>query len=554
MRKHVKKYIDALSKQDLSLEYECVNALQKTPWRINEFVLETIRAAWDGGEEWIGLPAKENTPLPKYPFSKDPKYLNDEEQEEFKNFKGARNAIYNSNARNMSKRIQVERTLQLAEQYLDIPDFYYVWQCDFRGRKYPVESFLSPQNADYSKALLEFARPATILHDGDAKWLAIHGANVFGVDKVSLEDREMWAYMNVDNAVAVYNDPLGCKWWQEADKPWQALAWCKEWAEYNEVRLRGFGEPYETRLACASDGSCNGLQHLSAMLRDSEGGRAVNLTPNSDPQDIYADVASKTEDLLKADGSEMAMHLLNIGICRKLTKRSVMIVPYSGTRHACRQYIQEALAEKCTGNNPWGDNFFEPALFLSGFVWEAIGQVIVSAFSAMDYIKSIAKLYVDNNLPFSWVLPTNLIVSQHYENNKVKRVKTHLNGSLVALSYREAIEGFLDKRKTVSGASPNFVHSYDATALTMTVHECLKDGIIDYAMVHDSYGTHSPNMPQLNKRLREAFVKMYEENDVLQNIYDAAVTTLPQGTEVPAPPERGTLNLQDVLKSDYFFA
>ena len=206
---------------------------------------------------------------------------------------------------------------------------------------------------------------------------------------------------------------------------------CKEWAEYNEVRLRGFGEPYETRLPCASDGSCNGLQHLSAMLRDSEGGRAVNLTPSDEPQDIYNDVARKTEELLRADGSEMAMHLLNIGVCRKLTKRSVMIVPYSGTRHACRQYIQDALVEKCAGNNPWGDDFFKPSLFLSGFVWEAINQVIVSAFLVMDYIKDIAKLYVDCDKPFRWQLPTNLIVSQHYENTKKKRIKTHLCLSLI---------------------------------------------------------------------------------------------------------------------------
>ena len=197
MRNHVKNYIEELSKQDLSLEYECVNALQKTPWRINEFVLETIRAAWDGGEEWVGLPAKESLPLPNYPFSKDPKYLDDDQQDEFKKFKATRNTIYNANARNMSKRIQVERTLQLAEEYLNIPEFYYVWQCDFRGRKYPVESFLSPQNAEYTKALLEFSSQTTIIHDGDAQWQDRHGDNVFGVDKGSREDREMWEYRKV---------------------------------------------------------------------------------------------------------------------------------------------------------------------------------------------------------------------------------------------------------------------------------------------------------------------------------------------------------------------
>lgn len=554
MKESIQEYIKEIENQDLDLEYECVNALQKTPWRVNEFVLETIRTCWESGNEWVGLPPRDQLPIPPYPFSRDPSLLNDEEKEEFKVFKAKRNAVYTANAKNMSKRIQVERTLQLAEEYQEVDNFWFVWQCDFRGRKYPVESFLSPQNADYSKALLEFSRTAIITNDEEAKWLAIHGANVFGVDKVSLEEREMWAYMNIENAVDVYNNPYECKWWQEADKPWQALAWCKEWAEYNEVRLRGFGEPYETRLPCASDGSCNGLQHLSAMLRDAEGGRAVNLTPSDEPQDIYSDVADRTTELLKEDGTEMAMHLLNIGICRKLTKRSVMIVPYSGTRHACRDYIMEALEEKCKGNNPWGDDFFEPSYYLSKFVWQAISEVIVSAFSAMNYIKDVAKLYVDNGIPFRWTTPTNLIVRQFYTDRKCRRVKTHIAGSIIALRYYDDVGDKIDARKTLSGASPNFVHSLDAAALTMTVHECLKDGIIDFAMVHDSYATHSPSMPLLNKRLREAFVALYQEHDVLLNLYTDAVTSLPQGTVVPAPPERGSLDLTEVLKSDYFFA
>ncbi len=552
MKKHVEEYIEEFEKQDLKMEYRCVNALQKTPWRINRFVAETLRAAWDSGQEWEGLPPKDNIAVPPYPFSVEPKDLNDEEKVEFKEFKRSRNKIYSENGRNMSRRIQVERTIQLAEEYLDHENFWFVWQCDFRGRKYPVESFLSPQNADYSKALLEFSNPVTMDTDGDAVWLAIHGANVFGVDKVSLIDRELWALSNTENALAVYEDPFTNRWWQEADKPWQALAWCAEWAEWTIAK--GSNRPYETRLPCASDGSCNGLQHLSAMLRDSEGGRAVNLLPSRRPQDIYADVAKRATDLLEQEKTSMSYQLLDIGICRKITKRSVMIVPYSGTRHACRGYIQEALSDKCKGNNPWGDEFFQPALYLSGFVWQAISDVIVSAFGAMNYIKDIAKLYVENDIAFHWKTPTNLIVRQYYPNSKKKRVHSHLNGSIIRLSYREAQEDTIDSRKMLSAASPNFVHSLDAAALTLTVDKCLDQGITDFAMVHDSYATHSPNMPRLNNELRAAFVAMYEEHDVLLDLYTNAVATLPDGVIVPPPPEKGELDLKEVLESDYFFA
>ncbi len=552
MKKHVEEYIEKFNQRDVSVEYKCVNALQRTPWRVNSFVCDVLRTAWNSGQQWQGLPPRDNAPVPPYPFAVDPKFLREDQKAEFKEFKSKRNKIYTENARNLSRRIQVERTIQLAEEYLAHDDFWFVWQLDFRGRKYPVESFLSPQNADYSKALLEFSQSVTMDSAASAKWLAIHGANVFGVDKVSLEDREMWAYMNTENAISVYNDPLGSKWWQEADKPWQALAWCKEWAEYNIARAAG--EPYETRLPCASDGSCNGLQHLSAMLRDYEGGRAVNLTPSKEPQDIYSDVATKATALLEKEGTLMARQLLEIGICRKICKRPVMIVPYSGTRHSCRDYIMEALEEKCKGRNPWGDNFFQPSLYLSGFVWQAISEVIVSAFDAMKYIKDIAKLYVENGLSFSWETPTNLLVRQHYPNSTSKRVKSHLNGSLVSLRYRETDDTSIDKRKMLSGASPNFVHSLDAAALTITVSKCLDAGITDFAMVHDSYGTHSPNMPLLNDELRKAFVEMYEEHDVLLNLYTSAVATLPKEVLVPPPPVKGTLDLKEVLQSDYFFA
>lgn len=552
MRQAAKDYVEALQSKDLALEYRCVNALQKTPWRINRFVVTTLRSCWDSGYEWEGLPPRDNVPLPKYPFSKEPKYLSEEETLKFKLFKSHRNKIHTFNNKSMSRRIQVERTIQLAEEYSEMEKMWYVWQLDFRGRKYPVESFLSPQNADYSKALLEFSNDVAITNDAEARWLAIHGANVFGVDKVSLEDREMWAYVNVQNAIDVYTDPLSNKWWQEADKPWQALAWCAEWAEY--ALHNKAGETFYTRLPCASDGSCNGLQHLSAMLRDEEGGKAVNLTPNPYPQDIYKDVANRTTELLMEANTELGNQILLVGVCRKICKRPVMIVPYSGTRHSCRDYILEALAEKCKGSNPWNDDFFQPANYLAGFVWQAINEVIISAHTVMDYIKSIAKLYCAVDKPFEWVTPTGLLVRQAYSNTTKKRIKTHLSGSIVKLNYSQPVDDSIDKRKSVSGSSPNLTHSLDAAALTFTVDKCLKEGVTDFAMVHDSYGTHSPNMPLLNDKLREAFVEMYEENDVLQDLYDYAVTSLPVGTEVPPPPLKGTLDIRKVLESDYFFA
>jgi DNA-directed RNA polymerase len=316
---------------------------------------------------------------------------------------------------------------------------------------------------------------------------------------------------------------------------------------------QGWG--FETRLPCAADGSCNGLQHLSAILRDEQGGRATNLTASKLPQDIYTQVAEETMRRIQEDDSEIARKCLAFGIDRKIAKRPVMIVPYSGTRHACRQYIEEALHDKIMSgaDNPFGDDLFEPATYLAKHVWDAISGVILSARQVMDYIKDVADVYSDHNKHMEWVTPTNWLVLQHYNETDSKRIKTHINGSTVSLSFPKDKEDTVHRKRTGLGSSPNFIHSMDAAAMTKTINRASLLGIEDFAMVHDSYGTHSTNMPMLSEVLREEFVNMYEEHDVLTELRDHAIRVL--GTQdVPVPPSQGNLDLREVLKSQYFFA
>mgnify|MGYP003340111153 CR=1 FL=1 len=92
---------------------------------------------------------------------------------------------------------------------------------------------------------------------------------VSGEDKISLDDRENWAYEHEDDIVKTVENPFDYHWWMTADKPFQALAWCYEFYGYLK---EGMG--FVTTLPVSADGSCNGLQHLSAILRDEQGGRA----------------------------------------------------------------------------------------------------------------------------------------------------------------------------------------------------------------------------------------------------------------------------------------
>ena len=538
-----------LDNADLRQEYSCLNALQRTAWQINKPVLEVLRTVWDSGQQWGKLPAKDDLPLPMYPFDRDPRELTGAERQEFLLWSRQRNAIYSHNNRTVSKRIQVERTLQVAEDYAKHDEFYYVWQNDFRSRKYASCTFLSPQSADWSKSLLTFSKGVAINNWDDARWLCIHGANLYGNDKITLDQREGWAWDKSDEFVRIAENPYDNLLWLEADKPYQFLAWCFEFAQL--VR-QGWG--FLSTLPVSADGSCNGLQHLSAILRDTRGGRATNLLPAAQPQDIYTEVAMEAMARVMLEDTEMSRQWKRFGVTRKLTKRPVMIVPYSGTKHSCRAYIQEAMEEQIneTGDNPFGDDLFPASVYLANYVWDAISNVIVSASKVMDYIKSVGDVYADVNKHMEWVTPTGWLVLQSYNNTTTKRIKTHINGEIVKLNMLE--EGStVSRRRTGTGSSPNFIHSLDAAAMTKTINACVNRGILDFAMVHDSYGTHSSLMPMMSDLIRQEFVTMYEQHDVLTELRDHARTTL--GTEdVPLPPDMGDLDIRSVLQSEYFFA
>ena len=75
---------------------------------------------------------------------------------------------------------------------------------------------------------------------------------------------------------------------------------------------------------------------------------------------------------------------------------------------------------------------------------------------------------------------------------------------------------------------------------------------ITFAAVHDSYWTHPGDIDTMNDLLREEFVNLHSM-PLLENLRDSLVRRFP-GVEFPAVPEKGTLDLNEVKKSLYFFS
>jgi DNA-directed RNA polymerase len=568
VRRANKKQFELLKRKLAEAQQKAVllrglNAIQRTPWQINSKVLDVMTELAKSKEGIAGL-VPGDSPKPDRPpgVPEDAKIVDlpPHLQTAFREWKWAARDVYSLNLQLRQDRLHQETMLGLAERFKDERAIYFPHNLDFRGRAYPVPLVLHPQGSDPVKALLRFAEGKPLGADGE-RWLMIHGANTFGVDKVSFDERVQWVW---DNNLAIQQcavDPFENRWWTEADKPWCFLAFCFEWDRY-----RNWPETFVSHIPIALDGSCNGLQHFSAMLLDSVGGRAVNLIPAKKPQDIYQVVADRVMEQLRlivsgkgadAERERWAYEWLTMGIDRKITKRPVMVLPYGGTPRSCLKYVDEAVKAKIAAGykHNLGDDLKKAIGFLSSIIWDSIGDVVIAAREAMGWLQRTARMMAKENLPMHWTTPSGFVAYQGYVDFKPRRIKTKIGGSLVFMRAYEETD-LIDVSKQATSISPNNVHSLDASAMTLTVAELDDQGLTDFAMIHDSYGTHACNTTLLASTLRKVFVEMYQA-DPLAKLRDELIQQSAGHLMVEAfeqLPSKGTLDLSLVLQSDFFFA
>ena len=544
-----------ISYQQNEMEFKCANALQETGWKVNSYVLKVMLQAHKESRTFGSIPDPNEIPLPVSPVPRSVKKadMSDEMKLKFKNWKIKATQVYHENIRKKSQILQFLRTINMAKKFEKYDQIYFPYQADFRGRKYTVSSFLTPQGTEYAKALLTFSKGLPIENQEQKDWLAIHGANCAGIDKVSFTERIQWVLDNEEHILKSAELGLDYDWWTKFDDAWLFFAFCSEWSV---LQRKGFG--MVSHLPIALDGSNNGLQHYSAMLRCEVGGKATNLTNEDTPQDIYQEVANvvlREVNKFANAGCPIAIvwkdsNLIN----RKLTKRPVMVVPYGGTRFSCMNYVEEYVEDQLRKGAEFnildGESMTKYNNWLTTILWEAISEVVVSAKTVMDWIRDVSKRLSKAGHPVVWWTPTGMHVYQHYKSFKSRRIDTTIDGTLLRPVILEAEGDKIDKLRSVNGSAPNFVHSLDASALTLTIDKCLNKNIQSFCMIHDSYGTHAANTPALASELRKAFVEIYTNHDVLQDFRKSALEVL---DEVPQPPARGNLDLNQVLKSQYFF-
>ena len=546
-------YTDELRGYDLDKVYAAVNHIQETPWQINRRVLDVIEQVWDGGSSLGALPQRLDDPIPAKPADLE------FDAEVRKTWKAEAAAAYQRNAERQSARIALQQGLWTARRFQDEDAIFFPHELDFRGRVYPIPiSGPSPQGCDWQKALLQFAYGKPLGLQG-FRWLCVHIANLFGVDKVSLKDREAWVLENFDALMDSGQDPLdGNRFWAAADDPYCALAACMEFAE---AALMDDPSKFVSRIPVALDGSCSGLQHFSAMLRDEDGGRAVNLLPADTPQDIYAQVAKYAQDQAETSTDESALPWRGGKVVRKIAKRPTMTFCYSATRFGMQAMILQTLREIDKDNEVRGlpphldgaDNY-PASVWLSHVLFEAIEETVTAAARAMDWLRAAAKVASEEGLPLWWDTPLGLPILQEYNKPVSKRLKLHWAGRRLDLQVN-SLGSVLDKRSQANGVAPNFVHSLDAAHLQAVALRCQEEGIDHLAMIHDSFGTHAADTDRISQVIRDTFVEQYS-GDVLGEFYEALKDQLSeeQAEKLPVPPVMGSLELNAVREASFAFA
>ena len=529
---------------------QAMNVLQQTPWRVNREVHEILKRNKDN---LLDLHKK----LPK-------KYA--------------------------SKVIEFDRTMSKAEALLN-KTFHYYMECDYRGRLYYTMPFLNFQSNDIARGQLLFEEKKEMTDEG-LYWLAAHTACSYNqtysidelpewtttdyrphleseelqdisVDKMTIEDRVQWTMQNMSWILEQWDNQSICL---EAEKPIAFLSCCQEWSLVWEAHDKG--EPHYTNLPIPVDGSNNGWQHLSAMSKDKQAGELVGVVPQEIQKDFYVQTAKELLQLMPEWFSERQMPMKHIR--KGIAKRGSMTRAYSAgaLKIAENMYLDCHVEGYDTKYNITEEDCIELAKNLV----KAIDKVCAGPLQTMKFLQKIAEAEIASDWAvqvgrkaIEWTTPSGFPVKyeafSEYEfgekstiscsMREEQPVNTKTGEVYTTIRLELAGKESTDKpkiRSFMSGISPNFVHSMDATHMSMVI----KEWGGSFGPVHDSFSVHACDIPDLLDLIKEQFIKIYDYPNFFEEI-ERMVLSEPLEFNYPQP-ELGDLEIREVLNSDYFFA
>ena len=432
--------------------------------------------------------------------------------------------VMNVNAQAFGRSCRTRMTMNAVKIFKKHKKFYCPYSADYRGRVYPIPAFLTPQDTDFGKSLIRFHDEAFVTPEAE-QWLAFQVATTYGLDKATMQERLEWTAANHPLITAIATNPddnLGD--WEGADEPWQFLAACEEYHACVIACTRQF-----TKLMVATDATCSGLQILAGLARDESTAKLVNVIPGDKPQDAYKVIAEHAKP--------------NVPDCvkphmdRKVTKRTVMTIPYNAKPFSNRGYIRDALREK--GFEIEKDDDLTATVKA---VRDAMEVVVPGPMKVMKWIESEVAAAIDRGeQQIRWVTPSGFVVTQRLMKRKLKHIELQLLGRCkVSISTEE--EEKVDKAHHKNATAPNLIHSLDASLLALSTIRFNAP----VALIHDSVLCRATDMGVLSSIVRETYMHLFAEHDYLKTF------AMQIGAETE-PPIIGDLEPSRVIDSTYFF-
>ena len=132
--------------------------------------------------------------------------------------------------------------------------------------------------------------------------------------------------------------------------------------------------------------------------------------------------------------------LLDGQLSRSIVKQPVMTLPYGATVRGMAGQIEVALNKNNPGLIPTKDSW-SVCFYLAQVTYDCIGNVVIAARSAMDYLQEMAKIIAGSGLPIRWTTPVGMPVVQDYRKFIGQNVKVFIKGSLKRVSIQNETKG-----------------------------------------------------------------------------------------------------------------
>ena len=494
-----------------------LNKIQKVGYRLNPFTVSVAKQLQESG-----ISVGKFLPIIQYDLPPKPVDIEDN-KEARKSYRRAAAEVMNKQAAEFKRSCRTRMTMEAVQRFEHRERFYVPWSFDYRGRAYPIPSFLTVQDTDFGKALIRFADESYITNEG-CKWLAFQCATTYGLDKATMEERLAWTNKNIGLISRVAQDPIdNLSEWEAAEEPWQFLASCEEYYACVITQRR-----QTTGLCTATDATCSGLQILAGLAMDKRTAQLVNVLPAERPQDAYKVVA----DVAKRN----CPNHIQVVMDRKVVKRTVMTIPYNAKPYSNRSYIRTALAEK-------GVEIDKDDLTITvQAVRDAMQIVVPGPMAVMKWIEDeVAEAIKRGITELEWVTPSGFVVKQRIMKKKVEVFDLQLLGRC-QLKVATEDKNEIDKCRHKAATAPNLIHSLDASLLHL--------GTIRFnnpiALIHDSVLCRATDMEELSAIVRETYMYLFAERDYLTDFASQL------GAE-SEPPIIGDLKPETVIDSTYFF-